>query len=119
MAMRAAVRFRRRARKEFEINVIGLLVAYAAIAAVLAFGAGVPLRGVLIFGAILVPAAAAVITVLRVGVGGVDDPHAGGSRPYDYDPGSDPVLRSGAGYGASGGGGYDYSGHGGADAGGW
>jgi hypothetical protein len=45
MAMRASVRFRRRARKEFEINVIGLLVAYAAISAVLAFGAGVPLRG--------------------------------------------------------------------------
>ncbi len=40
----------------------------------------------------------------------------GDSRPYDYDPSSEPALRSGAGYGAFGGG--DGGGGGFGDAGG-
>jgi hypothetical protein len=111
MAMRGTVHLRRRAGSEFVRNLIGLLVAYAPIAAILTFAAGVPLGGVLMVGVIGVPALAALLTVLSVGVGG-GDPHLGGSRPYDYDPGSDPTLRSGAGYGASGGS-HNYSGHGG------
>ncbi len=115
MAMRAAVRFPKRALKSFAEIAIGLLMAYAPIAAILVFVASVPLGGVLIVGVIGVPAMAALLTVLTVGLGG-DESHPGGSRPYDYDPGSDPTLRSGGGYGASGGG-ADYGG-GGADYGG-
>ncbi len=120
MAMREAVSFPKRASKEFTKNAISLLVAYAPIAAILALAAGTPLGGVLIFGAIAVPAMSALLTVLTVGVGG-GDPYLG-SRPYDYDPGSEPILRSGGGYGAAGGW-HDYSGGwdgggGGADGGG-
>ena len=102
MAMRAAVRFPKRALKEFATNEIGLLVAYAPIAAILTLAAGVPFGGVLIFGVFGVAAMAAFLTVLSLGFGG-GDPHLGGSRPYDYDPSSDPMLRSGGGYGAFGG----------------
>jgi hypothetical protein len=108
MAMREAVSFPKRAGKEFTKNAIGLLVAYAPIAAILTLAAGTPLGGVLVFGAIAVPAMSALLTVLSVGVGGAGDPDPG-SRPYDYDPGSEPVLRSGGGYGAAGGW-HDYSG---------
>ena len=113
MAMREAVSFPKRAGKEFTKNAIGLLVAYAPIAAILTLATGTPLGGVLIFGAIAVPAMSALLTVLSVGVGG-GDPHPG-SRPYDYDPGSEPVLRLGGGYGAAGGW-HDYSGP---NGGGW
>ena len=113
MAMREAVSFPKRAGKEFTKNAIGLLVAYAPIAAILTLATGTPLGGVLIFGAIAVPAMSALLTVLSVGVGG-GDPHPG-SRPYDYDPGSEPVLRSGGGYGAAGG----WHDHGGPNGGGW
>src|SRR3712207_9473434 len=101
MAMREAVSFPKRAGKEFTKNAIGLLVAYAPIAAILTLATGTPLGGVLIFGAIAVPAMSALLPVLSVGVGG-GDPHPG-SRPYAFDPGSAPVLRSGGGYGAAGG----------------
>ena len=84
MAMREAVSFPKRAGKEFTKNAISLLVAYAPIVAILTLAAGTPLGGVLIFGAIAVPAMSALLTVLTVGVGG-GDPHYG-SRPYDYDP---------------------------------
>ena len=107
MAMREAVSFPKRAGKEFTKNAISLLVAYAPIAAILTLAAGTPLGGVLIFGAIAVPAMSALLTMLTVGVGG-GDPHPG-SRPYDYDPGSEPILRSGGAYGAAGGW-HDYSG---------
>src|SRR5918997_2023803 len=113
MAMRGAVSFPKRAGKEFTKNAIGLLVAYAPIAAILTLAAGTTLGGVLIFGAIAVPAMSALLTVLTVGVGG-GDPHPG-SRPYDYDPGSEPVLRSGGGYGAAGG----WHAYSGAHGGGW
>jgi hypothetical protein len=116
MAMREAVSFPKRAGKEFAKNAIGLLVVFAPIAAILTLAAGTPLGGVLIFGAIGVPAMAALLTVLSVGVGGVGDPRPGDSRPYDYDPSSDPALRSGASYGAFGGG--DGGGGGFGDAGG-
>ena len=121
MAMRGAVSFPKRAGREFTKNAFGLLVAYAAIAAILTLAAGTPLGGVLIFAAIAVPAMAAFMTVLSVG--GVGDPRPGDSRPYDYDPSSDPALRSGAGYGAfgggdGGGGGFDDTGVGGGGDGG-
>jgi hypothetical protein len=116
MAMRGAVSFPKRAGREFTKNAIGLLVAYAPIAAILTLAVGTPLGGVLIFGVIAVPAMAALMTVLSVEVGGVGDPRPGDSRPYDYDPSSDPALRSGAGYGAFGGG--DGGGGGFGDAGG-
>ena len=107
MAMRAAVRFPNRALKSFAESAIGLLMAYAPIAAILVFAAGVPLGGVLIVGVIGVPAMAALLTVLTVWLGG-DESHPG-SRPYDYHPGFDPTLRYGGGYGAPGGG-ADYGG---------
>jgi hypothetical protein len=126
MAMRETVHLRKRVGKEFVRNLIGLLVAYAPIAAILSLAAGVPLGGALIFGVVGVPAVAALLTVLSVGIGGVGEPYPRTSRPYDYDPGSDPVLRSGGGYGASGGwhdhggpGGGDGGGGGGGDGGGW
>ena len=116
MAMRAAVRSPKRALKSFAEIAIGLLMAYAPIAAILVFAVGVPLGGVLIFGVIGVPAMAALLTVLTIGLGG-DGSHPGRLRPYDYDPGSDPTLRSDGGYGASGGG-ADYGGGGGDSGGG-
>jgi hypothetical protein len=116
MAMRGAVSFPKRAVREFTKNAFGLLVAYAPIAAILTLAVGTPLGGVLMFGTIAVPAMAALMTVLSVEVGGVGDPRPGDSRPYDYDPSSDPALRSGAGYGAFGGG--DGGGGGFGDAGG-
>jgi hypothetical protein len=108
MAMRGAVGFRKRAGKEFVRFASGLLLAYAAIAAILTLAAGVPLGGALIVGVIGVPAVSAFLAVVSVWVGGTGDPDPS-SRPYDYDPGSDPVLRSGGGYGASGGW-HDYGG---------
>jgi hypothetical protein len=74
--------------------------------AILILAAGVPLGGALIVGGIGVSVVAALLAVLSVGVGGADDPHPGGSQPYDS--GSDPTLRSG-GYAASGGW-HDYGG---------
>jgi hypothetical protein len=118
IAMRAVVRIPKRAGKEFLSYLIGLLMAYAPIAVLLVLAVRVPLGGVLIFGVIGVPIVAALLAVLSVVVGGVDDTHPGSSRPYDYDPGSDPVLRSGGGYGASGGW-HDYGGPDGADGNGW
>ena len=112
MAMREAVRRPKQAGKEFSNNAIGLLVAYAPIAAILAL-AGIPLGGVLIFGAVAVTVMSALLTGLTVWFGG-GDPHPG-SRPYDYYPGSEPVNRSGGGYVAADGW-HDYSGP---DSGGW
>ena len=119
MAMREAVRFPKQAGKEFTKNAIGLLVAYVPLAAILPL-AGIPLGGVLIFGAIAVPVMSALLTGLTVGFG-VGAPHPG-PRPYDYYPGSEPVNRSGGGYVAADGW-HDYSGGwdgggGGADGGG-
>ena len=119
MDMREAVSFSKQAGKEFMKNAIGLLVAYVPLAAILTL-AGIPLGGVLIFGAIAVPAMSALLTGLTVGFGG-GDPHPD-SRPYDYYPGSEPVNRSGGGYVAADGW-HDYSGGwdgggGGADGGG-
>ena len=106
MYMRGAVSFRKRAGKEFVRSAGWLLVAYGVVAAILILAAGVPLGGALIVGGIGVPAVAALLAVVSVWAGGTGDPS---SRPYDYDPGSDPVLRSGGGYGASGGW-HDYGG---------
>jgi hypothetical protein len=103
MAMRGVVPFRRRAVAEFGRFSTGLLIAYVPVAAILTFAAGVPPVGVLIVGAVGVPALAALFAVFKAGVGGSGDPNSGGSRPRDYDPGSDPALRSGGGYGAFGG----------------
>ena len=119
--MRGAVPFRRRAVAEFGRFSTGLLIAYVPVAAILTFAAGVPLVGVLIVGAVGVPALAALFAVLKAGVGGSEYPNSSGSRPHDYDPGSDPALRSGGGHG-----GWHYSGTpggggggGGGDSGGW
>ena len=106
-------RLRQRAAREFARYLMWFLVAYAPIAAILAFAAGVPLGGLLVFGAIFVPVMSALLTVVGAAFGAVGDPRLGGSRPYDYDPGSDPIIRSGGGYGASGDwNGYDGSGGG-------
>jgi hypothetical protein len=59
--MRAG-RSRKRAGEEFVMNLIRVLLAYAPLAAILAFGANTPLRGVLIFGGIFVPVTAAFVT---------------------------------------------------------
>lgn len=116
--MRGVVRFRNRAGREFVRFAVALLVAYVPIAAILTLAVGAPLGGVLIVGVIGVPAVAALLAVISIVAGGVGDPNPG-TRPYDYDPGSDPVLRSGGGYGASGGW-HDYGGSdGGGDGGGW
>jgi len=107
-----------RTAREFPRYLIWFLVAYAPIAAILTLWAGTPLRGILIFGGVVVPVVAALLAVLSVAVGGAGDPHPQDSRPYDYDPGSDPVFRSGGGYGASVGW-HDYDGPDGGDVGGW
>ena len=98
-----ARRSRKRAGKEFERNLIWVLVAYAPLAAILAFGANTPLRGVLIFGGIFVPVTAAFVTVvvLRADAGegrtwGESGYHSGGT----YYPG---FLDDGAGDGSGGG----------------
>src|SRR3712207_9428575 len=67
--MRGAVPFRRRAVAEFGRFSTGLLIAYVPVAAILTFAAGVPLVGVLIVGAVGVPALAALFAVLKAGVG--------------------------------------------------
>jgi uncharacterized membrane protein YgcG len=102
MAMRAR-RSRKRAGKEFVRNLIWVLVAYAPLAAILAFGANTPVRGVLIFGGIFVPVTAAFVTVvvLRADAGdgrtwGESGYHSGGT----YYPG---FLDDGAGDGSGGG----------------
>jgi hypothetical protein len=124
MAMRGTVGFRNRVGKEFVRFAVALLVAYGIVAAILILAAGVPLGGALIVGVIGVPAVAALLAVLSVWAGGAGDPDPS-SRPYDYDPSSDPILRSGSGYGATGGG-HDHGGFdsgagdgGGAGGGGW
>lgn len=61
--MRAG-RSRKRAGKEFVRNLIWMPVAYAPLAAILAFGANTPLRGALVFGGISVPVTAAFVTVV-------------------------------------------------------
>jgi hypothetical protein len=86
-----------------------LLVAYVPIAAILAFAAGVPLGGVVIFGGIFLPTVAALITVV-VWVGGPGDYQPRESHP-DYHPGS------GGGYWGNGGGGF-FGGDGGGGGGG-
>jgi hypothetical protein len=99
MAMRGAVRLPKRAGKEFVRNTIELLVAYVPIAAILAYAAGVPLGGVVIFGGIFVPAVAALITVVAVWVGGPGDYQPRESHS-NYHPGGD------GGYWGDGGGGF-------------
>jgi uncharacterized membrane protein YgcG len=108
-AMRAG-RSRKRVGKEFVRNLIWVLVAYAPLSAILAFGANTPLRGVLIFGCIIVPVTAAFVTgvvlwtdagdeVLLRGDGrtwGESGYHSGGT----YYPG---FLDGGAGDGSGGG----------------
>jgi hypothetical protein len=73
MAMRGAVRLRKRAGKEFTRNLIGVLIAYVPIAAILTLAAGTPLGGVLIFGVIIVRVMAAILTVVVVWVGAGDE----------------------------------------------
>jgi hypothetical protein len=118
MAMQAR-RLLHRVSKEFVEVLFWCLVAYAPFGAILVALMGASLSDALAIGGIIATVLAALITVLSVGLGGVGDPHPRYSRPYDYDPGSDPILRSGAGYGAFGGwdgGGWD--GGGGGDGGG-
>jgi hypothetical protein len=108
MAMGGAASFRIRVGKEFVTYVGWLLVTYGIVAAILVLAAGVPLGGALIVGVIGVPVVAALLAVLSAWAGGADNPDPS-SRPYDYDPGSDPIHRLGSGYGASGGW-HDYGG---------
>jgi hypothetical protein len=115
MAMQAR-RFLHRVGKEFVKVLLWCLVAYAPFGAILVALMGASLSEVLALGGIFATVLAALITELSGGLGGEGDPHPGDSRPYDYDPGSDPILRSGAGYGAFGGwdgGGWDGGGGGG------
>ena len=108
--------------KEFVEVLFWCLVAYAPFGAILVALMGASLSEVVALGGIIATVLATLITVLSVGLGGVGDPHPRYSRPYDYDPGSDPILRSGAGYGAFDGwdgGGGDGGGGGGGDGGGW
>ena len=117
-----ARRLLHRVGKEFVKVLFWCLVAYAPFGAILVALMGASLSDALAIGGIIATVLAALITVLSAGLGGVGDPHPGDPRPYDYDPGSDPVLRSGGGYGAFGGwdgGGGDGGGGGGGDGGGW
>jgi hypothetical protein len=110
MAMWAG-RSRKRASEEFVRNLIWVLVAYVPFAAVLAFGANTPLRGVLIFGGIFMPVTAAFVTIVVLRADPGDEVvlrgdgrtwseggyHSGGT----YYPG---FLDGGAGDGSGGGG---------------
>jgi hypothetical protein len=115
MAMRAAGRSPKRAGKEFVRNLIGALVVYVPIAAFLTLWPVAPLGGVLIFGGVLVPAIAALITVLVVSVGGDAEAHDGG---YDrsWGPSGHPGSVEGGWY--DGGGRHHGGGDGGAGDGG-
>jgi hypothetical protein len=110
-----ARRFLQRLGKEFGKVLLWCLVAYAPFGVVLGALMGASLSNVLVIGGIIAAVLAALITALSVGFGGVGDPHPSDSRPYDYDPHSDRVLRSGGGYGVYGGG---YGVYGGWDGGG-
>jgi hypothetical protein len=111
MVMWGAGRFAKRAGKEFVRNLIWFFVAYAPLAAILTVFAGVPLRGVLVFGGVFVPVLAVVFTALIVWVGGPGDYQPRDSHP-DYHPGgAHPGFFDGGGYGGYGGG--DFGGGGG------
>ncbi len=110
-----AVHLLKRAGKEFVRTLIWFFVAYAPLAAILTVFAGVPLRGVLVFGGVFVPVLAAVITALIVWVGAPGDFQPRDSHP-DYHPGSaHRGFFDGGGYG--GGSGGDFGGGGGGDGG--
>ena len=75
--MRAG-RSRKRAVKEFARNLIWVLVAYAPLAAILAFGANTPLRGLLIFGGVFAPVTAAFVTGVVLWTNAGDEALLGG-----------------------------------------
>ena len=87
MAMRAAGRFPKRAGKAFVRNLFWALVVYAPVAAFLTLWPVTPLGGVLIFGAIFLPAVAALITVAGVWAGRNTEAHDSGYHYGGY-PGS-------------------------------
>jgi hypothetical protein len=112
-------RFLHRVGKEFVKVLLWCLIGYAPFGAILVAFTGASLSAVLALGGIFATVVAALITVLSAGLGGAVDPHPDNSRPYDYDPGSDPALRSGGGYGALGGWDGGGDGGGGDGGGGW
>ena len=116
MAMGEAVRFAKRPGKEFVQNLIWFFVAYVPLAAILTVFAGVPLRGVLVFGGVFVPVTA-VITALIVWVGGPGDYQPRESHPDHHPGGSHPGFFSGGDYGVGGGGDFGGGGGGGGDSG--
>lgn len=76
--MRATGRFPRRAGKEFVRNLVGALVVYTPIAALLILWPVAPLGGILIFGGIFLPVVAALITVVGTWAGRNAEAHDGG-----------------------------------------
>jgi uncharacterized membrane protein YgcG len=113
MAMRAR-RSRRRLGKRFVRNLIWVLVAYAPFAAVLTLGSDTTLRGVLVFGGIIVPVTATFITVVMFRADASDE--ASDSPPAVYNPGGNHGAIGGGHHGGGSwdGGGFD----GGGDSGG-
>jgi len=112
MDMRAAEGFPRRAGKEFVRNLIGALVVFAPIAAFLTLWPIAPLGGVLIFGGIILPAVAALITVVKVWADGDAEAHDDGGYSRSWAD-SGYHYRDYPGNGE--GGWYDGSSHGGGD----
>ncbi len=103
-AMRGPGRFPKPARKEFVRNLMGALVVYVPVAALLALWPVAPLGGVLIFGVIFVPAVAALITVVGVWLGGDTEAHDGGYGRSWADSGYHHSDHPGIGEGGHGGG---------------
>jgi hypothetical protein len=103
MSMGGAGRFPKRAGRELVRNLIWGPVAYAPVAATLTLFAAAPLGGVLIFGGVVVPAMAALITVLVVW-GGEAGNEAHDSGYYHHPGGYDYGICLGGGEGGHGGG---------------
>jgi hypothetical protein len=112
MAMRAG-RARKRAGKRFVRNLIWVFVAYVPFGAVLALGSDTTLRGVLVFGGIVVPVVAAFVTVVMFKADASDE--ASEVPPAVYNPGGNHDAIGGGQYSAGGwdGGGFDGGGDGG------
>ena len=110
--MRSSGHLLRRAGREFVRNLIWVLVAYAPLAAILAFGANTPLRGVLILGGIFVPATAAFVTVVVLRGDASDevvlrgDGRTWGESGYHSGGTYYPDFLDGGGGGGDGGGGW-------------
>ena len=115
--MRAG-RARKRPGKRFVRNLIWVLVAYVPFGAILILGSDTTLGGVLVFGSIVVPLAATLVTVVMFKADASDE--ASDVPAAVYNPGGNHGAIGGGHYGGGSGdgGGFDSGGFGGGGNGG-